>query len=285
MLYRDPLVVLKCPISIWSRRGTRRIALIVLMSLLDINEELLRQTAKCDETRDEFLSSRNELVVRGLLSVAASPSVKMDGSNYSCCLTSGFIRLLVARQRGLASILVKQPLSETQLDWMIESVPELMEDANALGGVLAERTSLTMAERIVAADRILRIVIAHGYRHETQSETLAYAALTQLLSCFFLTVGPVGVPVNALVGEGQLDATQVSRKATFRMLKALQKVRGYRVRLRNECVLSLQKFAGMCKGEGVVGNIQCAITNRQKNLLKELLDITAKALDAMSSSI
>ena len=285
MLYRDPLVIFKCPISIWARRGTRRIALVTLMSLLDTNEHYLRVTAKCDETREEFLSSRNEIVARCLLSVAASHSITLDGSNYSCGLTSGFIRLLIARQPGLASILIKQNLSEKQLDWMIESVPELMEDAAALGGVLTERTSLTVAERLVAADGVLRIVIAHGHRHVAESEALAEAALAQLLVSFFLTVGPVGVPVNALVGEGHLDATQVSRRATFRMLQALQKVRGYRLCLKNKCVLYLQKFAGMCKGEGIGLNTQSAVTSRQKNRLKELLDMTAKALDAMGSSI
>lgn len=285
MLYRDPLVILKCPVSIWARRGTRRIALVILMSLLEINEHHLFGTAKCDETREEFLSSRNEIVARCLLSVASSQSIKLDGSNYSCGLTSGYIRLLIAHQQGLASSLIKQNMCETQLDWMIESVPELMEDAAALGGVLTERTSLTVAERLVAADGVLRIVIAHGHRYVAESEALADAALAQLLAAFFLTVGPVGVPVNALVGEGHLDASQLSRKATFRMLKALQKVRGHRVRLKNECVRSLQKFAGMCKGEGIILNMQSAFTNRQKMFLKDLLDMTGKALDAMGSSI
>jgi len=283
ILYRDPLVVLKCPGSVWGRRGTRRIALVILDALLEANEYIVRM-APYDDTREEYLSSRNEVVVRALLSVVTSSSVKLDGSNYLCGLTGGLIRKLIARQRGLSALLIKQNLSETQLDWMIESAPETMEDAMALANVLADRTSLTAAERLVAADGVLRLAIAHGYRYPSEAEAMAYAALSHLIAAFFLIIGPVGVPVNALVGEGNLDATQVSRKAAFRMLKALQKVRGYRVRLRNECVLSLQKFAGMCKGEGIVGNIQSAVTNRQKTLLKELIDMVMKALDAMGGS-
>ena len=284
ILYRDPLVLLKCPISVWSRRGTRRIALQVLMSLLDANEYVVSQSTPCSETQEEFLSSRNELVVRSLLSLATSSSVTLDGSVCQCGLTCGIIRKLVARQLGLSALLIKQNLAETELDWLIESVPETIEDVTALGGVLADRTSLTTAERLVAADGILRLAIAHGQTHPSEAEALVYAALSQLIASFFLIIGPVGVPVNALVGEGNLDATQVSRKATFRMLTALQKVRGYRVRLRNECVMSLQKFAGMCKGEVIVSNMQSAAATRQKNLLKELLDMVMKALDAMGSS-
>ena len=99
------------------------------------------------------------------------------------------------------------------------------------------------------------------------------------LASFFLIVGPVGVPVNTLVGEENgLDATQVSRKAAFRMLNALQNVRGYRIRLKNECAISLQKFAGMCKGESIVGALPAAIAGRQKSLLKELLESVGKVL-------
>ena len=42
-----------------------------------------------------------------------------------------------------------------------------------------------------------------------------YSALAQLISSFFLVLGPVGVPVNVLVGEGALDITQTAREGVF----------------------------------------------------------------------
>lgn len=276
MLYRDPLAVLKCPLNVWSRRGTRRIALMVLTNVLDINDLVVGEDEASDDVLAEFIACRNELVVKSLMSVATSSSMKPI---YQCGMTCGLVRKMVARHEGLVALLIKQGLNDSELDWMIESVPELAQDALALRGVLTDRSSLTAAERLVAADGILRIAIAHGHMHTGDAEALTYAALAQLVASFFLIVGPVGVPVNTLVGEGTgLDATQVSRKTAFRMLNALQKVRGYRTRLKNDCSIALQKFAGMCKGESIVAG-------RQKTLLKDLLESVGKALDAMGSGI
>jgi hypothetical protein len=137
------------------------------------------------------------------------------------------------------------------------------------------------------ADSILRISIMHGHLIELKAQNLVCATMSQMIASFFLIIGPSGVAVNTLlVGEGEdLDASQVSRKTAFRMLRALQKVRGFRSQLRNECALSLQKFAGMIKGEVVVGTLPAAIANRHKALLTDLLDAVAKALDAMGSGI
>lgn len=287
MLYRDPLSILKCPLDVWSRRGVRRIALAILTSLLDTNNSIVREEkAASEDVIAEFLSSRNELIVRSLLSVATSHPAERNRSYCQCGMTSGLIRKMIGCCGGLSALLVKHGLSESELDWMIESVPEIVEDTSALRGVLAERSPLTAAERVVAADGILRVVIAHGHRSNGDDEVLAYAALTQLVSSFFLIVGPVGVPVNTLVGEGNgLDATQVSRKAAFRMLNCLQKVNGSRIRLKNACAISLHKFMGMCKGESIVGAVPSAIAGRQKSLLKDLVDSVGKALDGMGSGI
>jgi hypothetical protein len=281
MLCRDPLVILKCPLNIWSRTGTRRIALFILTRLLEVNELIVRESAQNDEVVDEYLCSRNELVVRSLLSVLLFPE-RLESPSCRCGFAVGMIRKTIASQRGLVGMLIKQSVREAEFDWMTEFVPELIDDSVPLRSILSDGSSLSAAERLVAADCILRISLCQGYRHVDDAEALVVAALAQLVSSFFLIVGPVGIPVNALVsGGGGLDATQVSRKAAFRMLKALEKVRGQRARLKNEIVVSLQKFAGMCKGEYIVGSLPSAIANRQKTLLKDLSESTGKALDCL----
>jgi hypothetical protein len=277
-LCRDPLVLLKCPINVWDRKGLRRIVLTVLATLLDTNESLVRHVSPRADTRNEILAAQTSLVVRCLITAMSSPPKERY-----CTLATGIIRKAIAKHRGLVGILLKQAVSEAALDWLVEFVPESMD--HSLDAVLSDRSSLNTAERLVAADGILRIAVAHGHREPAESEALAYAALAQLIVSFFLVIGPVGVPVNTLVSGSGLDATQVSRRATFRMLKCLKHVRGYRTGLRNECGMALQKLMGLCKGESIIGGIVNAVANRQKSLLKELIDAIMKAGNAMASEI
>jgi hypothetical protein len=98
-------------------------------------------------------------------------------------------------------------------------------------------------------------------------------------------LGPVGVPVNALIEENGMDLTQVCRKATFRMLSALQNVRGSRIGLKNECAMALQKLASLCKSESGMAGVGGSVANRRKALLKEIWDALVKALNAMGSGV
>jgi hypothetical protein len=288
MLYKDPLLLLKCPLSVWSRRGLRRILVFLLSCVLEKNDFVLWQSGLPldQETIGELIDSRNEIVVRSLVSIASS-NLKVDDSFGQCSATTGIIRKLVSRYPGLTAGLLKQGLDEKQTDWLIESVPESIGDVEDYERLLTGSNYLTAAEKLVLADSILRISIMHGHLIGSKAQSLVCATMSQMIASFFLIIGPSGVAVNSLlVGEGEgIDASQVSRKATFRMLLALQKVRGYRTHLRNECALSLQKFAGMIKGEVVVGTLPSAIANRQKALLTDLLDAVTKALDAMGSGI
>lgn len=279
-LCRDPLVLMKCPLSVWERKGLRRVVLLMLGSLLRTNDNVAKQFAPNEETRQEYIEARNELVVRCLVTTMAGST-----EGY-CSMTVALIRYVTARDRGVTAMMLKQGLSDEALDWFVDWIPESMEDAAALSVILSERSSLTTAERLVAADGILRIAIAHGHRQSKEAKELVFAALSQLIACFFLVIGPVGVPVNALVGDGHgLDATHISRKAAFRMLKALQRVNSYRSQLRSECVMALQKLAGLCKGENIVGGVPGAVANRQKALLKELLEAVTHASSAMGSGL
>ena len=278
LLYRDPLVLLKCPTNIWARKGWRRIVITVLSSLLETNEVVTRHSSPLTDTRGEMLAVRDIIVVRCLITAMCTAPL-----DRYCTLASALVRRTVAKHPSLVGTLLKQGLTEASLDFLVQFVPEIMD--HSLETVLSDRSSLTMAERLVAADGVLRIAVAHGHRAVVDAKALAYAALAQLIASFFLVIGPVGVPVNALVSGSGLDATQTARRATFRMLKCLAKVDGYRTGLRNECLMALQKLAGLAKGESIISGLSNSVASRQKNLLKEILDAIFKANNAMGSGM
>lgn len=263
---RDPLVLLKCPIPLWRREGFRRMVLFTLAKLIDVNNYILQQCAPSDESREELAAARDALMVRSLITVASSEPGH-------CRMTLQLVRRTISKNQGLLALLFKQGLSNSIVDWLVEWVPEAIEDVVHFCGVLSDRCILTTAERLVVADGMLRIVIVHGHRHAQKATPLVYAALAQLVASFFLLVGPVGVPVNTLIGDGVgTDAAHISRIAAFRILNAMKKVSSYRSSLKNECFLALQKLAGLCKGEAMVSGLPMSIANRQKGFLKKLLD-------------
>lgn len=292
MLCRDPLLVLQFPLSVWQCRGIRRVALSVLGRLLPANENLARQASPSEEVAEELLTSRNVVVLRCLLSLASGYTLS-DDANSSCRLNqpcqchvlTSTIRSLVACHSGLVAILIKHGLPDEVVDWLVDFVPECINDAFAFTVLLSERCSLTAAERLKTADAALRIAIAFGSQDELEAKNLAAACLHQLITSFYLVLGPVGVPVNALIEENGMDLTQVCRKATFRILSALQKVRGSRTGLKSECSLALQKLASLCKGETGMTGVAGAVANRRKALLKEIWDALVKALNGMGSGI
>ena len=284
LLCEDPLVLLKCPMKVWHCRGLRRITLSLFCSLLEANTCVVMEASPSESAAEELVAARNAVALRCLL-IAMSGADSGIPSFY-CSMTTSVIRWLIASQPGLVAIVVKQGLPDAALDWLIEFVPETMGDSQDLIHLISDRSSLTPAERLVAADAVLRIAIAHGHSNEVEAQGMAYTALTQLVNCFFLVVGPVGVPVNALVGDGSgLDVTQISRNAAFRILKSLLKVRGKRERLRNECGMALQKLANLCKGETVFSGVAGAVAGRRKNLLKEIFDAVMKAVNSMGSTV
>ena len=260
-LYRDPLVLLKAPIRSWRYGGLRRIALSVTATLLEANDAASPSAGSADE----LIAARNLLLVRALLvAVSGSEGDNSDNTPHLCSMTTNFLRRLIATNRGLMGVLVKQQnpaLPDAANDWLVEFVPETFDDASCLVSVFSERGSVTA--RLSAAAAIIRIAIAHGHRDEEIAERLVYSALAQLISSFFLVLGPVGVPVNVLVGEGALDITQTSRQATFRILRSLVNVRGrQRSRLRNECGMALHKIkmSGLAKDQSALSGVAGAGT-------------------------
>jgi hypothetical protein len=286
VLCRDPLLLFKCPLKIWKSRGLRRIALAVLTSLLESNAVLAREASPLDISAEEFIASRDVLVVRCLL-MCTCGGVELDGVGPSdCTMTSSFIRSMISCNEGTVAALIKQGLPERAVDWLVEYVPECMNDSGEMQKLLSDRSTLTAAERLVAADVVLRIAIVHGQSNDEEATSMAYSALAQLVDSFFLVIGPVGVPVNALiVDDSGLDVTQISRKAAFRMLKALMRVRGRRTGLRKECGMALHKLTGLCKNESVVAGVAGTVAGRRKQLLKEIYDQCNKAAANMGVSI
>lgn len=270
LLCRDPLVLLKCPMKIWKCAGLRRIALTILVLLLDSNAVIVMNDSPLGESAEELLASRDAVVVRCLLTIMIESETDAVPFSY-CSMTTSVIRLILRQRYGVVALMVKQGLSERAIDWMTEFVPETMNDSQAMIQMLSDRRSLAPSERLVAADAVLRIAIVQGHSNEADAADMAYAALSTLVDTFFLILGPVGVPVNALlVDNSELDVTQISRKAAFRILRSLLKVRGRRKRLRKECVMALHKIANLCKHESVGAGVAGAVAGRRKALLKEI---------------
>jgi hypothetical protein len=270
--------------KVWRCKGLRRIVLTILLSLLESNSAIITNASPFEESADELIAARNALVVRCLLVMMSG--VDADVSVSHCSMTTSVIRSLVKGHHGLVALLIKQGLPENALDWLVEYVPETMNDSQDLLNLLSQQSSLTPAERLVAADAVIRIAIVHGHCNETEAGYMVYSALSQLVDSFFLVVGPVGVPVIALIsGESGLDITQIARQAAFRILKSLLKVRGRRAGLRRECGMALQKLASLCKGESAFSGLANAVAGRRKALLKEIFDAAMKAANAMGSCI
>jgi len=289
MICRDPLLLLKVPMQAWQYHGLRRIMLAILGPLLETHEAILASSSPTDCSAEELIAARNLLILRGVLAVVSGNEEdgKSEQAPYICSMTTNFIRNMIASNEGLLATLIKQApaLPDCATDYLIEFVPETMDDAESLVSVFSERGSV--ASRLSAASTILRVAIAHGHRDEQVSEGLVYASLAQLVSCFFLVIGPVGVPVNVLIGDdvsGQ-DISQTSRRLCFRMLQSLLNVRGRRYRLKRECGLALAKLASLCKGENTTTGIAGAVASRRKALLRELFENINKAANKMGSGI
>ncbi|KAG7348251.1 hypothetical protein IV203_016956 [Nitzschia inconspicua] len=275
LLCRDPLVVFKCSLYLWKCRAVRRILLTSLRALIMANDVMAVQESPSEHVAQELLVARDAIILRTLLVV-----LHAGGSNVSCpcSMTADFIRWLIARRRGLVALSIKQGLSDKELDWLVEHVPESVSDLESLELVIGT-SCMTATERLVAADAISRIGILYGGDYnEQEAAHMTAGALSELIESFYLIVGPVGVPVNVLLSDNAgADITQTSRKAAFRMLKALGKVRARRQSF-HSCGVLLQKLASLCKVESAAGGVQGVVATRRNLFLKELYETVSKAI-------
>ena len=270
VLCRDPIVCFKFPLSVWKCRSLRRIALSTLENLLTSNNAIALKESRFEETALEILAARDAIIVRCLLSLIHGGDSK---NMMICSMTTNFIRWVIRNNRGLVALIVKQGIQERDLDWLIENVPETINDSWHLRKIFSERNGLTAAERLVAADAVIRVAIVHGESNEAEAGQLILTAISQLVDSFYLILGPVGLlPVDALfTAESGTPITQISQKAAFRILKALTKLKGIDTHIRRDCSIILQKLIGLCKQE-----LQGAVAGRRKQLIKEIYDAAMK---------
>ncbi|KAL3918168.1 MAG: hypothetical protein SGILL_004366 [Bacillariaceae sp.] len=275
LLCQDPLVVLRYPLAVWSKKCLRKILLTTLRATLVAHNAITFRDSPRDGSAEELLVARDAIITRCLLAVTHGGD---SNDPQICSATTSFIRWLICNRPGLVGLLVKQGLGESDVDWLVENVPEIMSDAQSLLHILSDRSFMTASERLAMADTISRIAIVHGSDfNDNDAAQMTAGALSQLVDSFYLVLGPVGVPVTALLNENSgTDITQGARKAAFRILKALIKVRGRRHAFQ-VCGAGLQKLATMCKGESTSMQGATAAPKR-KQLLKEVYDTAAKAV-------
>jgi len=304
-LAKDPLVLLKCHVSIWDRLGLRRMLLSIIQRLFKANANILREAAPTKKLAHEMLLCRDLILVRSLVlymsgdvaslsqygmknKYGAISNNKLPNNATFCAVTCGIIRSMVAQRRGLVAMMIKQGLSNNAVDWIVEFVPECLSDARYLCTCLSdERNFLTASERLAVADASLRIATAHGYRNESLAQPLLYSSLSVLISSFFLVLGPVGVAVNVLCEkETGEDITQKCRKSTLRMLNALQNISSSKSDvLKNEVAIGLGKLITHCKSEGVMGGVTGVAAKRRKVVVKEIWDATIRVMNTLGAQI
>lgn len=275
VLCRDPLLIFKCASNIFKKRGFRRITVFVLSRLLDINDRLTHRSMKDKYTEAEYISARNCIVLQCLCRSLSTEAVANQ-----CMLSVGLIRRLVASQDGLAAMIIKQVSDDVMVNWFVDGVPEAIDDWKAFSLILSERSIMPSVERLVASDRVLRIVIYQGPRWEKVSQKLSHAALTHLIACFPLIVGPVGVPVSS-IGDGNVaDAAKAAREASFRIIQTIGRMKGFRAELKIECMSLLLKLAAMCKAE-TPGSLPSSVAARQKTILTAILDAIQQTAESL----
>lgn len=281
LLCRDPMILFRYPLKVWRRKGLRRILLTTLRTLLLANNFIAFRDSPNSDTARELIAARDAIVIRCLLAVVHG------GGTHNPCIcssTTSFIRWLVTCRPGLVGLLVKQGIQEIDIDWLVEYVPESINDSQVLVHILSQMGFSAAPEKILdAADAISRIAIVHGGdSNDHIAGQMAINALSQLIDSFYLVSGPVGVPFALLSDETGTDIIQRSRKAAFRILNSLIKVRARRKSFLG-CGSGLQKLRSLCKGESAANLPQESAAGRRK-ILKELFDTASKATGILSNT-
>ncbi|KAL9188690.1 hypothetical protein ACHAXT_007068 [Thalassiosira profunda] len=282
-LCRDPLLLLKSRKSVWSRRGLRSIMLRILQVLMNANECIARQSSLTESAALEYLTARDTIIVRCLVSACASGfAFKGSGAGAStpakhCSMSVSMIRSIVSERRGVVATLIKQ-LPDDCVDWIVEFVPESLSDAQLITSLLSEPGLLTATERLATASAGLRIAIAHSSRGEADAKKLVSTCTATSLDSFTLVAGPIGVPVSVLREESGQEVTSLCREMMFRMITAMSTIDPTNVDLRNEACVTLSKIAALCKSEAKSENV------KRKALLKEIWNACVQANTALGGA-
>eukprot|EP00979_Chaetoceros_neogracilis_P008122 scaffold1795_cov236-Chaetoceros_neogracile.AAC.1 len=183
-LVKDPLVLLKCSIKVWTNDTLRRILLCIFNRALVANEAAVAESASAPEVASEYLASRDVLFVRCFLFLLSgcynSANKEVDGEcddcSINCPIMLSMVRHAVAKHGGLAASLIRQGLPFNASDWFIQNVPEIFVDANELTAMLESRT-LTVVEKLQISDGALRMSILYGL-DDAPTQRLVYNALS-----------------------------------------------------------------------------------------------------------
>ncbi len=287
LLCEDPLILLKCHASTWRIHGLRFIIISVLSRSLRANEEMIMRNGQTEDVSNELLAARDCLVSRCLITIGSGDYFRKHSNqtlkSLYCPMIVNLLRSLIKKQRGLVAMLIKQGLSDCMVDWLIECVPECSLDAQVLTSYLSFRT-MKATERLSTADASLRIAIVHGSKDAYECQKLAYAALSVLVSSFFLVLGPVGVAVNMMCEESGQDVTQKCRRSTFRMLSALQSVKSDEHGFIKEAKMALAKIATLCKGDNLTG-LSTGVATMRRKILQEIYDSCVRAINSMGGGV
>jgi len=270
-LCKDPLPLLKARAAIWKLRGTRRILLKILDSLMLANECIAMEKSSSQIVAQDYLTSRDAIIVRCIVfacqcgfTFGKCENEVIPRARY-CSLCVSIVQSIILKRRGVMTVLIRQGLPEKCIDWIVEFIPDCLSDGPIITALLSDKSLLSATERLNAASAGLQIAIAHYHLDESIAKDLVVASTNVLLESFTLVVGPVGVPVSVLREENGQDITSICKTEMFHMLKTLSTISPKNIDLKNEACTTLSKISAMCKSENAA-----SLTPRRKALLKEI---------------
>jgi hypothetical protein len=274
-LCRDPLVILKARALAWKSRGIRRLLLRVLHNIMDANESIVLKCCDNPRVAQEFLASRDSIIVRCLLFAQTKLCFE------HCVMSVNMVRSIISRRAGTVATLLKQGMDDGLVDYLVKFVPESFSDAPILSSLLSQKARLSALNRLTLADASLRIAIAHCLRGEAIAKGLVSVSLTVLVESFHLVLGPTGVPVSILRQVDGQDATDICRNALISYLSTIEPDSA----LKGCAVPAIGKISSMCKSESASVGGSGVAAARRKALLKEIWEVCVLANNALGGEI
>ena len=117
-LCKDPLVLLKAPLSVWRCKGLRRIALHTLSYLLRANDNIITCVSPSEGTVAEILMSRDAIIVKCLIMASTGDGVDKDRlPPFTDFMLIGMVREMVAKHSGLVAQLISRGGNDMMVDW------------------------------------------------------------------------------------------------------------------------------------------------------------------------
>jgi len=285
-LCEDPLVVLKCHLNIWKSNNLCLILLEVFEAILQINEDQLNlkiQSGRDAITAEQYLVSRDTIVVRTLLFLICEPSIEEAGSVYEAksCRNAilKVLRKIFSQRKGLVFSLIKQDISEEFLNVIVHSVPEAVQDSDLFVSMLQDQ-SAPIVSRLKVADASFRIValnINNKVYDEELAQKVVFAGMTVMINSFYIAQGAVGIAAEILrVDDSKVDVCRLCRDTILRMVRHMEKISSHREALKHECSIALAKVSELCKqNEG----------DRNSLFIRSMSEATTRAINVLGGRV